>query len=83
MCLDHIDLHTASAKAIEIGYTPGVNADTTADIAILLTLGASRRAYEGRQLLRSGEVDVDAHPHSWLAIDWKVSRHSRPVLTVS
>jgi len=53
--LDHIDLHAASAKGIEIAYTPGINADATADIAMLLMLGASRRAYEGQQLLRSGE----------------------------
>jgi lactate dehydrogenase-like 2-hydroxyacid dehydrogenase len=51
--LDHIDLHGAAAKGIAIAYTPGANADATADIAMLLMLGASRRAYEGQELLRS------------------------------
>ena len=51
--LDHIDLHAAAAKAIDIAYTPGTNADATADIAMLLMLGASRRAYEGQEILRS------------------------------
>jgi lactate dehydrogenase-like 2-hydroxyacid dehydrogenase len=45
--LDHIDLKSAAAKHIPIGYTPGVNADATAEIAMLLMLGAARRAYEG------------------------------------
>ena len=52
--LDHIDLKAAAAKRIAIAYTPGANADATADIAMLLMLGASRRAYEAQELLRSG-----------------------------
>ena len=52
--LDHIDLNAAVVKGIDIAYTPGVNADATADVAMLLMLGASRRAYEGQEMLRSG-----------------------------
>jgi len=51
--LDHIDLKAAAARNISIGYTPGANADATAEIAILLMLGAARRAYEGQQLVRT------------------------------
>jgi lactate dehydrogenase-like 2-hydroxyacid dehydrogenase len=51
--LDHIYLHAAAATGIKIAYTPGVNADATADIAMLLMLGASRRAHEGQEMLRS------------------------------
>jgi lactate dehydrogenase-like 2-hydroxyacid dehydrogenase len=36
--LDHIDLKAAAARKISIGYTPGVNADATAEIAMLLML---------------------------------------------
>ena len=43
--LDHIDLEAAAARKIVIGYTPGANADATAEIAMLLMLGAARRAY--------------------------------------
>jgi len=52
--LDHIDLEAAAARKIAIGYTPGVNADATAEIAMLLMLGAARRAYEGGELIRAG-----------------------------
>src|SRR3984885_4923509 len=51
---DHIDLRAAAAKKIAIANTPGVLTDATADLAMLLLLGASRRAYEAQQLLRTG-----------------------------
>jgi len=41
--LDHIDMKSATAKNIAIGYTPGVNADATAEIAMLLMLGVQHR----------------------------------------
>jgi lactate dehydrogenase-like 2-hydroxyacid dehydrogenase len=52
--LDHIDLEAAANRNIAIAYTPGINADATADIAMLLMLGASRRAYEGQEVVRTG-----------------------------
>ena len=36
---DHIDLQAAANKNIAIAYTPGINSDATADIAMLLMLG--------------------------------------------
>jgi lactate dehydrogenase-like 2-hydroxyacid dehydrogenase len=51
---DHIDLRAAAARKIAIANTPGVLTDATADLAILLLLGASRRAYEAQQLVRAG-----------------------------
>ena len=51
---DHIDLRAAAARNIPIANTPGVLTDATADVAMLLLLGASRRAYEAEQLLRTG-----------------------------
>jgi lactate dehydrogenase-like 2-hydroxyacid dehydrogenase len=53
--LDHIDLRAAAARKIAIAYTPGANSDATADVTLLLMLGASRRAYEAQMLLRSGQ----------------------------
>ena len=44
----NIDTIEASKKGIIVTNTPGVLTDATADISILLLLGASRRAYEGR-----------------------------------
>ena len=51
---EHIDLQGAAKRKIAIAYTPGVNSDATADIAMLLLLGASRRAYEAQELVRTG-----------------------------
>ena len=56
--IDHIDMHAASARGIAIGYTPAEVTDATADIAILLLLGASRRAFEAQELVRSGEWTI-------------------------
>jgi lactate dehydrogenase-like 2-hydroxyacid dehydrogenase len=51
---EHIDLEAAARRKIPVAYTPGVNSEATADIAMLLLLGASRRAYEAQQLVRTG-----------------------------
>jgi lactate dehydrogenase-like 2-hydroxyacid dehydrogenase len=51
---EHIDLEAAARKNIPVAYTPGVNNEATADIAMLLLLGASRRAYEAQELVRTG-----------------------------
>jgi lactate dehydrogenase-like 2-hydroxyacid dehydrogenase len=51
---DHIDLQAAANRNIAIAHTPGINADATADIAMLLMLGASRRAHEGQEMVRTG-----------------------------
>lgn len=51
---EHIDLEAAARRNIPVAYTPGVNSETTADIAMLLLLGASRRAYEAQELVRTG-----------------------------
>jgi lactate dehydrogenase-like 2-hydroxyacid dehydrogenase len=49
---DHIDLAAARARGIAVSNTPGVLTDATADIALLLLLGAARRASEGERLIR-------------------------------
>lgn len=51
---EHIDLEAAARRGIPVAYTPGVNHEATADIAMLLLLGASRRAYEAQELVRTG-----------------------------
>ena len=45
----NIDIDAASKKGIIVTNTPDVLTDATADISILLLLGASRRAFEGRK----------------------------------
>jgi lactate dehydrogenase-like 2-hydroxyacid dehydrogenase len=44
----NIDFKAARARGITVTNTPDVLTDATADIQILLLLGASRKAYEGR-----------------------------------
>ena len=44
----NIDSKAARKKGISVTNTPDVLTDATADIQILLLLGASRKAYEGR-----------------------------------
>ena len=51
---EHIDLEAAARRNIPVAYAPGVNHEATADIAMLLLLGASRRAYEAQELVRTG-----------------------------
>lgn len=50
---EHIDLEAARQRNIVVTNTPGVLTEATADIAMLLILGAARRASEGERLIRS------------------------------
>lgn len=52
--VDHIDLDAARAAGIPVTNTPGVLTDSTAELALLLMLMASRRAGEGERELRAG-----------------------------
>jgi glyoxylate reductase len=49
---EHIDVAACKARGIVVGNTPDVLTDATADIALLLMLGAARRAYEGERMVR-------------------------------
>ena len=52
--LDHIDLETATRLGIPVGYTPGVLAQTTADLAFALLLASARHVVEADRAVRSG-----------------------------
>jgi lactate dehydrogenase-like 2-hydroxyacid dehydrogenase len=51
---EHIDIPAARARGLCVTNTPGALTDATAEIALLLMLGAARRAYEGQAMLRAG-----------------------------
>jgi lactate dehydrogenase-like 2-hydroxyacid dehydrogenase len=51
---DHIDVAAAAKRGVPIANTPDVLTDATAEIALLLMLGAARRATEGQEIVRSG-----------------------------
>jgi glyoxylate reductase len=50
---DHIDLEMAKERGLAVFNTPGVLADSVAENAIFLMLGAARRATESVELIRS------------------------------
>ena len=52
--VDHCDLNAFKARGICVTNTPDVLSDATAEIAMLLLLGAARRAAEGDALVRTG-----------------------------
>jgi len=68
--VDHIDLQAAAQRRIAIGYTPTAVTDATADIAMLLLLGASRRAFEAQELVRTGEWTVQ---RSGTLLGWQLT----------
>jgi glyoxylate reductase len=51
---DNIDIAAAAAHGVAVCNTPGVLDETTADLAFLLILAASRRAWEAESDLRAG-----------------------------
>lgn len=52
---EHLDVEALGARGIAVFSTPDVLDDSCADVAMLLMLGAARRALEGIELLRSGQ----------------------------
>ncbi len=53
--VDHCDLPALKARGIVVTNTPDVLSDATAEIAMLLLLGAARGASEGDSMVRGGE----------------------------
>ncbi|HEX2984494.1 MAG TPA: D-glycerate dehydrogenase, partial [Ignavibacteriales bacterium] len=67
---NNIDVAAATAKGIAVCNTPDVLTDATADIAMLLALGAARKAVEGEEIMRSGKFKGWA-PQLLLGIELK------------
>jgi lactate dehydrogenase-like 2-hydroxyacid dehydrogenase len=49
---DHVDLAAARARGVRVSNTPEVVTEATAEVAMLLLLGAARRAHEGEVMVR-------------------------------
>lgn len=75
--VDQIDMHAAAERNIAIGYTPAEVTDATADIAMLLLLGASRRAFEAQDLVRTGEWTF---PRAAALLGWQVTGKTLGIL---
>ncbi|MEK9968255.1 MAG: D-glycerate dehydrogenase [Ferrovibrio sp.] len=52
---EHMDLAACRKRGIVAANTPGAMTEATANVALLLMLGAARRAYEAQQMVRQGE----------------------------
>ena len=53
--VDHCDLDALKSKGLVVTNTPDVLSDATVEIAMLLLLGAARRASEGDRMVRGGK----------------------------
>ncbi|CAK0740958.1 Glycerate dehydrogenase [Azospirillaceae bacterium] len=58
--VDHIDLDAARRRGIVVANTPDVLTEATAEIALLLMVGAARRASEGERVMRAGPGSPEA-----------------------
>ncbi|MFQ5959441.1 MAG: 2-hydroxyacid dehydrogenase [Alphaproteobacteria bacterium] len=52
---DHVDTEAAKKRGIVVTNTPEVLSDATAELTMLLMIGAARRASEGERLVRARE----------------------------
>jgi len=52
---DHVDTQAARARGLIVTNTPEVLSDATAELTLMLMLGAARRASEGERLVRTRE----------------------------
>ncbi len=50
---DHVDTEAAKRRNLVVTNTPDVLSDATAEVAVMLMLGAARRAGEGERLVRT------------------------------
>ncbi|MEO9527609.1 D-glycerate dehydrogenase [Roseibium sp.] len=55
--MDHCDIPALKARNIVVTNTPDVLSDATAELAMLLMLGAARRVVDGERLVRTGSWD--------------------------
>jgi hydroxypyruvate reductase 1 len=54
---DNVDVDAATARGIPVGNTPGVLTQTTAEMAVALTLSAARRVPEADAFMRGGSYE--------------------------
>jgi glyoxylate reductase len=62
--LDNIDVPEATKREILVGYTPGVLAKSTADLAFGLLLAVARRVVESDKWVREGNWKISHTPCS-------------------
>ncbi len=67
--VDNIDLDAATRAGIAVAYEPGVNTETTADLAFGLLMAAARRIAEADRSVRAGKWRTWGGPMTMLGRD--------------
>ena len=67
--VDNVDVAEVTRRSIPLGYTPGVLASATADLAFALLMAAARRVVEAERWVRVGNWRLAFHPRYWLGAD--------------
>ena len=67
--LDNVDVAEATRRGLPVGFTPGVLAKATADVAFALLLSAARRIGESERWVRAGGWTLAFHPLNWLGVE--------------
>ena len=67
--VDNIDVEEVTRRGIPLGYTSGVLAKATADLAFALLMAAARRVVETDRWVRAGSWKLAYHPNYWLGSD--------------
>jgi glyoxylate reductase len=65
---DNVDLDAVAERGIQVGVTPDVLTDATADLAWALMLAAARRLVEAERAVRDGAWRT-WEPEGWLGVD--------------
>jgi glyoxylate reductase len=65
---DNVDLDATRERGVQVGNTPDVLTDATADLAFALLLAAARRLSEAAAAVRAGEWRT-WEPAGWLGVD--------------
>lgn len=65
---DNIDIHEARARGIQVGVTPGVLTDATADLTLALILAAARHLDQAAKDAREGRWQT-WEPAGWLGLE--------------
>ena len=66
--VDNVDLDAATRAGIAVGHTPGILAETTADLAFALLMATARRVVDGDRAVRAGRWRT-WEPTRWLGPD--------------
>ncbi|KAL7635555.1 UNVERIFIED_CONTAM: hypothetical protein RMT77_014624 [Armadillidium vulgare] len=69
---DHFDLEEMKSRGVKAGNTPGIVADSTAELAVSLMLATTRRLFDAHKEILNGGWSKGHRSPLWM-LGWKVS----------